>query len=121
LLLAFGLALGSSPVWADSQAPLFDPSATYQVSGADLNRLNEDLRKAKSELETLKTRNEQLVKGSESKALALAELQTQLTTVSASFKTSQNEALANLIKVSAVVFVAGLAIDETAHHLGWIK
>lgn len=86
LLLSLSLA---SPLWSQS----FDPDETYQVKGAQLNKLSQDLQTAKSELETLRTKNEQLEKDSESKGKALTALQERLTMVSQSFQTSQNEAL----------------------------
>ena len=118
LLCGFVLFCGvPSPSW--SQA--FEDSATYQVKGAELNKLSEDLQTAKSELATLQTRNEQLEKDSASKAKALAELQTQLTTVSTSFQKSQNEALTNLLEAIGVTFLVTIIVDESAHGTGLIK
>lgn len=96
----------SSPLSGQS----FDPAATYQVKGAELNRLSEDLQTVKNESETLKIKNEQLAKDSESKAKALIELEKRLTTVSESFKKSQNEALGNEIKIGIGAFLAGGAV-----------
>jgi len=107
LLLLYSLVL---PLWSESSPPSFEPEATYQVTGAELNKLSKDLQTAKSELSTSQTKNAQLVKDSESKAKALAELQTQLTTVSASFQKSQNEALLNDIWIAGGGVAVGVIL-----------
>ena len=111
-LLAFGLALGSSPLWADSPAPLFVPSSVYEVTGAELNRLNADLLTAKRALETSETQNALLARDSVNKQKALERLQAQLTTVSESFKKSQNEALSRDILVGSGCLILGIAAAE---------
>lgn len=113
LLLAFGSALGSSPAWADSLEPLFVPSAKYELTGAELNRLNEDLQTAKQALKNSETLNEQLAKDSENKQKVLERLQAQLTTVSKSFKKSQDEALSREILVGMACAIIGASAMAT--------
>jgi len=99
----------------------FEPSAVYEVTGTELNKLESDLKTAQSELETLRIRNEQLVKDSEklrtelaalskdseSKEKALTELQAQLKTASSSWQASQNEALSREAWAAAGGFTVG--------------
>ena len=106
LLCGFALLCGAPSLsWCQD----FKDSEVYQVSGAQLNKLQADLLTAKKELETLQTENAQKVKD-------LDALQAQLQTVSTSFKTSQNEALATDIKIGAACLLTGAAIGWLAHH-----
>lgn len=109
--LFFILALLCSPALA-SFGQSFDPGKIYPVSGADLNRLELDLKTAKIELETLRIRNEQQEKDSESKENALIELETRLTTASQSWRESQNEAVFNLVATGVASFFAGMIVDR---------
>jgi len=98
----------------------FEDSAKYTVTGAELNNLSQDLQTAKAELATLQTKNAQLVKDSASKEKALAELQTQLTTASASFQKSQNEALTNSLEAAGGGILVGFILTECLHLAHWI-
>lgn len=110
----FGLLLFlvlSAPCFSQS----FEDSKVYQVSGTELNALQRDLQIAKNELETLKIKNEQLVRDSENKAKALEELQVQLTMVSKSSRESQNEVLKNELIIGGGYLLTGLAIGYIVH------
>lgn len=102
-LLFLSLLLASSPLSGQS----FEPSAIYEVTGTELNRLEMDLKIANEKLETLQMRNEQLEKDSENKVKQLEKLEAQLKTVYQSWKASENEALKNNIIVGAIALAIG--------------
>lgn len=100
----------SSPSY--SQA--FDPAKSYQVTGAQLNRLETDLQTAKLEsakqLELSQTLKSQLA---ESQSL-LSEVQTQLKTASASLSRYERQTVVDeLIIGSVAAVVAALLVEIT--------
>jgi len=105
LLLALSL-----PSYSQS----FDPAKSYQVTGAQLNKLEIDLQTAKLEsakqLELSQTLKSQLA---ESQSL-LSEVQTQLTTASASLSRYERQTVVDeLIIGSVAAVVAALLVEIT--------
>ncbi len=92
----------------------FDPSAVYEVTGAEMNRLEADLRTAQNELAKSKAENERLQKKIDADLIdgqtALTGLQTQLQTVSQSWERSKQEALSREIVIGGVAAVVGFAV-----------
>lgn len=92
----------------------FDPSVVYEVTGAELNRLEADLLTAQNELAKSKAENERLQKKIDADLIdrqtALTGLQTQLQTVSLSWERSKQEALSREVIIGGVAALVGFAI-----------
>jgi septal ring factor EnvC (AmiA/AmiB activator) len=114
-LCGFALLCGAPSLsWCQDSSPSFDPAKVYQVTGAQLNRLNEDLQTAKKALADSQAQNEQLQRDSDSKQKALDALQAQLQTASLSLKRYEDRTVADEWKIGVVSFLAGAAIVEAA-------
>ena len=107
LLLLYSLVL---PLWSESSPPSFEPEATYQVTGAELNKLSKDLATAQKSLTDSQAENAQLKKDSTDKQEAYKQLQKQLQTVSQSFQKSQNEALLNDVWIAGGGVAVGVIL-----------
>jgi hypothetical protein len=98
----------SSPSYSQS----FDPAKSYQVTGAQLNRLEIDLQTAKLEsakqLELSQTLKSQLA---ESQSL-LSEVQTQLKTASASLNRYERQTVVDNLIIGSVAAVAAALLVE---------
>jgi len=103
--------------YSQDSSPSFDPKALYEVTGAELNSLTQDLQTAKNELTNLREENkklrsesDELKKDSADKTKLLAELKTQLTTASELSKQSQSEALRNSIIAGGLGIAFGVVL-----------
>jgi hypothetical protein len=98
----------SSPLYSQS----FEPAKSYQVTGAQLNRLETDLQTAKLEsakqLELLRTLKQQLA---ESQSL-LSEVQTQLKMASQSLNRYESQTVVDNLIIGSVAAVAGALLVE---------
>jgi hypothetical protein len=98
----------SSPLYSQS----FEPAKSYQVTGAQLNRLETDLQTAKLEsakqLELLRTLKQQLA---ESHSL-LSEVQTQLKMASQSLNRYESQTVVDNLIIGSVAAVAGALLVE---------
>ena len=95
-----------------SYSQSFEPAKSYQVTGAQLNRLEIDLQTAKLEsakqLELSQTLKSQLA---ESQSL-LSEVQTQLTMASASLSRYERQTVVDNLIIGSVAAVAGALLVE---------
>ena len=102
LLLALSL-----PVFSQS----FSDDQTYQVTGAQLNRLSQDLQTAKSELEKSKTELQATKKDLTTQSELLTTVQTQLQTVGQSLKKSESRTLESELWIGTGCFVLGVVVE----------
>jgi len=98
----------SSPSYSQS----FDPAKSYQVTGAQLNRLETDLHMAKLEsakqLELSQTLKQRLA---ESQSL-LSEVQTQLKMASQSLSRYEKQTVVDELIIGSVAAIAGALLVE---------